>query len=88
MYIDSSREFKNCFISQLIVRINIAYKEIQVMLVKEKKVTGNLTQKQRYKKLISKDTKNSQANAMFGERFSVVGAQWGRILLERQEGNG
>ena len=59
MYIDSSREFKNCFISQLIVRINIAYKEIQVMLVKEKKVTGNLTQKQRYKKLISKDTKNS-----------------------------
>ena len=60
MYIDSSREFKNCFISQLIVRINIAYKEIQVMLVKEKKVTGNLTQKQRYKKLISKDTKNSK----------------------------
>lgn len=29
------------------------------MSVKEKRVTGNLTQKQRYKKFISKDTKNS-----------------------------
>lgn len=27
------------------------------MSVKEKRVTGNLTQKQRYKKFISKDTK-------------------------------
>lgn len=43
------------------------------MLVKEKKVTGSLTQKQRYKKkFISKDTKNSKVLSLEAAIFKRI----------------